>query len=283
MRQASAQLRVLLASNQFLMADLYTFTLISGTVLTYTDADINLKMNGVTYLATDAKIQRKGTKLQTGMTVNSIEIDVYAGVNNLVNGIPMLQAISTGAFDSADVIVQRVFMATWGDTSAGSIILFTGRVSDATATRTSAALTVKSYLDLLNINMPRNLYQASCSNSLYGLGCGVNREAVAVSATAGAGSTASTVKVATSKPDGWFNQGYSLFTGGQNAGLRRTIKVHASGQVLLAAPLPYPVSAGDTMKLYPGCDHTQATCINKFGNGARWRAMPFIPVPETAT
>ena len=179
--------------------------------------------------------------------------------------------------------MQRVFMPTWGNTSAGAITLLNGRVADMEATRTSAKLTVKSYLDLLNINMPRNIYQASCSYSLYDQGCGVSAASVAVSAVAGAGSTDSVLNVGTAQAAGWFGQGYVLFTSGVNANLRRTIKSASQSQLVLAYPLSAPPAAGDAMKLYPGCDHTQATCAARFNNAARWRAMPFIPVPETTT
>jgi uncharacterized phage protein (TIGR02218 family) len=284
MRAASDALKALLASDQFYMADLYTFTLASGVVLRYADGDLDLTLDGVTFYASGALIARKGIKSTTGTTVGTLEIDIYAGMTNLVSGAPILQEIATGAFDNADLLVQRVFMATWGDTSAGAIAMFSGQISDAPqATRTSAVMTAKTYMNLLNINMPRNLYQASCSYTLYDLGCGVDRSAMAVSAVAGSGSTSALINVSTAQSSGWFSQGYVLFTSGNNANLRRTIKSSSQSQLALAYPLPYAPAAGDTMTLYPGCDHCLSTCANKFGNGARFRAMPYTPVPETAT
>lgn len=283
MRDANPQLQALLASNQFIFADLYTFTLVSGQVLTYTDADINLTLDGMVFSATDVKIQRKGIKTTIGTQVGTLEIDLFPGPDNLVNGVPMIQALVGGAFDRADVLVQRVFMASWGDTSAGAISLFSGYITDSSPTRTTATLTVTSYSALLNIDMPRNLYQASCSLTLYGLGCGVKRSAVAVPATVGAGSTQSVVNVSTSQPVGWFSQGYVMFGSGQNANLRRTIKTNTSSQIVLAYPLQHAPAAGDSATLYPGCDHQCSTCSSKFGNSARFRATPYIPVPETAT
>ena len=283
MRSAPTALKALLASNQFLMAELYTFVLVSGISLYYTDADINLTYGGNTFLATDAKIERKGIKASVGTSVDNLEIDVYAGTTNLVNGVPLLQAIAGGALDYADVTVQRVFMATWGDTSAGAITLLTGRVADVQATRTSATITVKSYLDLLQMDMPRNLYQANCCYSLYNGGCGVSAASMAVAGTVGASSTTTLMNIVTSQTAGWFSQGYVIFNSGQNAGLRRTIKSGTQSQLVLAYPLPSAPAAGDTVTLYPGCDHTLATCKAKFNNAGRFRAMPYIPVPETAT
>ena len=46
---------------------------------------------------------------------------------------------------------------------------------------------INSHLELLNQKMPRNLYQASCINSLYDASCTLNRESFAANGTAGSG------------------------------------------------------------------------------------------------
>jgi hypothetical protein len=80
--------------------------------------------------------------------------------------------------------------------------------------------------------------------------------------------------------------GYILYTGGQNAGLKWSIKAQAisSGslqQLQLLKPLPFPVAAGDTIQLIPGCLKTIANCIG-FNNLIHIMAAPFVPNPETS-
>ena len=58
-------------------------------------------------------------------------------------------------------------MATPGDTSAGTVSIFSGRVADVQASRTEAILSVASDLTLLNVMMPRNVYQPARLHALF--------------------------------------------------------------------------------------------------------------------
>src|SRR3546814_18211015 len=71
--------------------------------------------------------------------------------------------------------------ATWparpGDPNkaVGSISLFSGRVANVEEVGRSAAMVkVKSDLSLLSVDMPRNVYQASCLNTLFDPICKLN-------------------------------------------------------------------------------------------------------------
>jgi hypothetical protein len=81
--------------------------------------------------------------------------------------------------------------------------------------------------------------------------------------------------------------GYVIFTTGQNAGLKWTVKAMGIStgsliQLQLIKPLPFPVAAGDLVELVPGCDKTIATCLNVFNNLIHNGSMPFTPNPEIA-
>ena len=84
------------------------------------------------------------------------------------------------------------------------------------------------------------------------------------------------------QPQGWFTHGVIEFLDGGNAGLKRTIRMHESGALLLTLPLLEAPQAGQRIMVYPGCDKRLETCQNRFNNFARFRGAPFIPVPETA-
>jgi hypothetical protein len=43
------------------------------------------------------------------------------------------------------------------------------------------------------------------------------------------------------------------------------------------AALPQGLAAGTTVTLFPGCDHTLATCSGKFSNTANYGGFPFMP------
>ncbi len=179
-------------------------------------------------------------------------------------------------------LTNSVGAPEWGDTSLGSVPLFEGRVGSVTATRTSAVLTVRSDLELLDIQMPRNLYQPGCSRTLFDAGCGLNAAAYAASGSVLAGSTAQQIVTVLSQPAGYFAQGHLQMTSGEANGQQASIASWAGGILTLIMPLSAIPAAGNSFTIWPGCDKTMNTCQAKFNNLARFRGFPFIPPAETA-
>jgi uncharacterized phage protein (TIGR02218 family) len=165
----------------------------------------------------------------------------------------------------------------------GAWIRFAGRVSGVqTLGKTQAVVACASWLDLLSMRLPADVYQSSCLNALGDARCGVNLAAFAVAAQASAGETQTVIPTALTQPTGWFDLGKVVFTGGVNAGLARTVKSYdASGAITLVSPLPSPPAVGDAFTAYPGCDLSMATCQGKFDALARFRGQPFVPAPST--
>lgn len=58
---------------------------------------------------------------------------------------------------------------------------------------------------------------------------------------------------------------------------RRYIVEHSGAYMTLNA-VPHTLSLGQAIRVYPGCDHTLATCNTKFGNSANYGGMPYIPI-----
>lgn len=291
MKAASSALLSLLASRQFFTADLYLFSLIGGGQLRYCSGDADIVWNGYDWTAggmTGPYFDRSGNKAQchwkVGLEVDTLTVDVLPGSASVL-GTPFLSAVRQGMFDGAEVTMYRAFMPTYGNVAAGTVIMFAGRVAEIDATRSVATFNISSHLELLNQNMPRNLYQAGCLNSLFDSACGLNRAAYAVSGTAASGSTSVLVNATLGQATGYFDMGVLAFAGGANSGISRTVKtyIHGSpGTISLIAPFPGAIAAGDSFTVYPGCDKQQGTCQNKFGNLARFRGFPYIPDISTA-
>lgn len=283
MKSASAELVTLLSTaRSFWMADLYTFTLVDGTVLRYTSADIDVTVGANTYLHTGPLIKRSRTRVALGTSVDTLDLDISAEATTLLSGLPWLQAISNGALDGATVDLARAFSDTPGGTIAGTVTLFSGRVSDTTTESLTARVMVRSFMELLNTKLPRNLCQPPCGYNLYDTGCGVSKAAFAAYSAVASGSTRQVLNCALATAAGYFDIGELVMTSGQNLGVIRTVKSYVPGVVELAYPLPKAVAVSDTFTIYPGCDKRVATCDTKFGNKARFRATPFVPAPETA-
>ena len=295
MKPASAALKSLLATRQFYAADLYTFALVGGGNLRYCAGDRDITANEFLYPAggaTGPYFDRKDNKAKChwkiGVEVDQLVFEVLPGGASVL-GAPFFAAVLAGVFDGAELTLERAFMAAYGDTSAGTVVLFAGRVAEIDCGRSLATFTVNSHLELLNLNLPRNLWQAGCVNMLGDAACGVNLASYAVDGAAEAGSMPSAVLASLAQASGWFDQGKISFTAGSNAGLSRGIKTWiagsggAPGTVSLIAPFPVAPATGDAFQIYPGCDKTlDANGCAKFANTARFRGFPYVPTPETA-
>lgn len=284
MRTASPQLIAMLNEDQFVMADLYTITTVQGDVYRYTSYDFDLNVAGHNYSSKGPIISREGISLSLGVEVDNLNISISVTNEQTFEGIRVVQAFHNGQMDGARFKLERIFLNPNDprNTSAGAVLLFEGRLIEPELDRNTISVSVASDLDDLNVQMPRNLYQPSCTNTLFDSACGLLRQNHVVSTTIETGSTASRILCQVNQPQGWFTQGVIEFLDGGNKGLKRTVRLHESGALLLTLPLLEEPQLGQRIKVYPGCDKRLETCDNRFNNRSRFRGAPFIPVPETA-
>ncbi len=286
MRSASsaliAQLNALRAGDApALVADLYTFTLRTGLVLTYTNADLPIMWNSYTYLANSMLVDGLRFKCAAGLDVDQQQITIIARPTDTISGVPFLQALRNGVFDGCNIQRERAFLTAWNVAPIGAVILFKGRIGTIDRIgRTTAEITVNSDLVLLDIDMPRNIYAPNCQHVLYDSGCGLDKEAFGADGAAGGGSTASVINWSSSSIA--YKQGTMTFASGANSGVAATIKDATSSALFLGYPLLHVPVVGDVFTAYQGCDHTRATCMSKFDNLLNFRGFPYIPPPTTA-
>jgi len=294
MKTTTPALIALWATRRFTAATLYEFLLNTGTILRYTSYDVDLAFGGNIYSAGGANgliIERSpNSNGQTttctwklGLEVSTLQFDVMPRAAT-INGVPFLEACKNGVFDGAVLTRYRAYMSKDALTTVvGTITLDAGPVGEIDAGRSYATFNVSDYRELLNIQMPRTLYQTSCSNQLYGTNCGLNKADFTTIGAASAGSTTSEIANSLSQAAGYFDLGVITFTSGSNAGASRTVKSYVNGNpIRLISPFAYPPAAGDTFSIYPGCQKNLATCISKFANAGNFRGEPFIPDAQTA-
>jgi uncharacterized phage protein (TIGR02218 family) len=288
------------------MADLYTFTLQGGTQHLYSAA-----MTAITdsttgrVFALGPRFERSKTRVVIGIQSDELDLRIYPAPADLLGATPWAEAVWQGELDGASVQLERAFMPSWGNTSPGTVVLFAGRVSDLEASRTMISLKVRSHLELLNIQMPRRLWQPSCNHSFGDTMCGYDRvhganaegTAIGIGALtflAAAGSTNVRV-LGAPVTTGPYALGTITALSGTNAGQSRTIASFASGgAITMTLGFLSPVAAGDSFEILPGCDRTLTTCGNVFrnsrvtaggynpANAERFGGFPFVPPPENA-
>src|SRR5271156_3382169 len=253
------------------MADLYTFTLVGGTtILRYSAALTPIVANGYLFAA-GPKFERSKTKIVIGTQVDELDIKIYPEMTDLVGSTSFLEAAWQGQFDGALLQLERAFMGAdgggYGDTSAGTVILFSGRISDIDSSRTGIDMKCRSHLELLNIQMPRRLWQPSCTHVFGDAMCQFNRATLQASFACLSGSTETQIlSTINPTPAGLYVQGTIFGLTGANAGDSRTVTGMSSGNVSVKLAFLSPPMVGDQFQLLPGCDRSVATCTNVFNN-----------------
>jgi uncharacterized phage protein (TIGR02218 family) len=272
-----------LATNtEFKMADLYTITLTAGSVLRYTTWDSTLVVLGNTFLTGPPSFERTAIEEKLGMDVSTIELTIQASTADLINGVPILQAVGLGFFDGAAFKIERLFMDSTG-AQIGTVIRFSGFIGPVNElSRSYAKIDVEAGTKLLQMQLPAVILQPGCTNTLFDARCGLVKASFAEVNAVQAGSTVNKLLSLSAKTDGYYDNGQIAFTFGANAGLVKAVKSYAGQFFVFNSPLPFVPNAGDAFIAYPGCDKTQATCTNKFSNLANFEGFPYVPAPETA-
>jgi hypothetical protein len=287
--------------------DLYTLTCVQGPVLRYTTCDRDVGYGGTTWLAGTVRIEPANQRNALFHAKIGLDVDSWQAVffprladdltgtafPDLIGSTPWLAAAAAGALDAAIVTVDRAYFGVPLPapqaaplTPVGVLRLFAGRVAEVDLGRTGACVTVNSHLELLNVQMPRRLFQAPCKHRLFDAGCTLNAASYAATGTAGAGSTRYIMVATLAAPSGsgTYTLGRVTFTSGLNKGFSRSVRSWDGTNWTFISPLPFALAEGDAFTAYPGCDKTFTTCQAFQGSNAflNFGGQPFIPAPETA-
>lgn len=302
MRSASTNLQDLLAARMpCWVRHCYSIALNDGTtVLDWTDFDQALVSGGTTY--SPAVLQYKRMTMRPTAEIPELEFSLFAADALTVGGIGIKTAVHNGLFDGARLILYRVWMPTPGDTSLGLVLMFNGRLSQATITASGIAFTAKGDNVLMNQQAPRNLYQTTCLHTFCDAGCNAASALVNSISTAnymlesnfansfsvGGGPTTTTIPWASAPTNpSLYILGKITFTSGACAGQVRTIRNADSTGLYLTYPTYGTPSAADTFSALMGCARTLHACQshadkngNQVNNQQNFRGEPFIPQAE---
>lgn len=299
MKSASGLLIALLATRQFVSANLYMFTDIDDNVYRWTSADRDVITGGNTWSSRGPLLD---TAQQTAHWKAGLDVDVWdlmvaprpfdpvtgSAFPDQLLGKPWVEAARAGALDGSEVLIERAYLPEWPQpytpsvVPTGKLILFGGRAAEIEPTRSGVLIHVRSHLELLNTNVPRNAFQAGCRFTLFGPGCSLDAADFVTSAVVGSGPTQTIIPATIAEAAGYFDLGRLVVTSGANNGFRRSIRKWDGTALTLISPLPYTVAPGDHFDVYPGCDKTKTTCTDKFSNLVNFGGFPDIPAPETA-
>lgn len=259
------------------ICELYEIRLKSGTILRYTTGQSDVVWGGHTFLA-DVITMERGTIISSiadaGLPVQECEVTLYPkDIEVFIGGESLAQFINRGAFDNAVVVIYRARFAY-------VVHLFEGFISNASSDRVSSTIKISDPKMMLDVEMPRLIWQPGCRHTLFGPGCLLSKTAFEHSSSVASGSTLSVIQCGLTQANDFFDLGEIVFTSGNNDGFSRSVKNYTVGVVYLSNPLPFIPEIGDTFKIVPGCDGRLVTCNDVFNNKINFGGQPFFPTPE---
>lgn len=181
------------------------------------------------------------------------------------------------------ITTVTVYRGHLTDTDGEFRVYWKGRVASASASGDTVSLSCENVFTSMRRPGLRAKYQKVCRHALYSDKCGVNDYdyAVVASATAVAGTTVTLDTLGSGEDNNNYFTGGTLET---STGELRYITSHSGLTLTLMYALPSLTeevndgSAGQsTVTLYPGCDHTRATCVSKFNNVDNFGGFPWLP------
>lgn len=293
----------LASARSAILVDAYTVVAKNNTVARWIGGDFDFVVPTPTArsFVRGPIIEREKLVQTVGLSVDPLRIgrmttkDVL-GNDVMFGAISLLTAARGGVLRGATLLLERLVFDPETFTPINPAASYKGRWEEFPGTleigsMQNGIIRAEALAEtvLLDIMMPRDLYQTMCRNQVFDEQCRLSRAAYLVTGSV-TGVTAdaqgvTVINTGLTQATGYFDGGVIRFTSGPNNGVMRTIKTHAnaSGQIAVALPWPLAPVIGNTFEVTPGCNRTMSQCQSKFNNLIHYRGEPFIPAPETVT
>ncbi|EAR51074.1 hypothetical protein OG2516_04229 [Oceanicola granulosus HTCC2516] len=247
-----------------------------GVALGFTDHDRDLVFDGLTFRA-DTGLSARESVRSTGLAVDNSEALGILSDDAVSAAAVSAADIEAGSYDGAEV---EAWLVNWRAPEERRV-RFRGHIGELRRGGGAFVAELRGLTDALNAPVGR-AYGPRCDALLGDAACGVDLEALAETAVAGAVADGRVLRCAdTGRAEGWYEGGRLEVTSGAAAGLAGIVKhdrIEAGERVLvLWEPIRAPVVAGDALRLLPGCDKAAGTCREKFHNFMNFRGFPHIP------
>ena len=273
MKQISPALAGHLSGEVTTLASCWKLTRRDSTVFGFTDHDQDITFESVNF------------KAATGFTPSAIENNASLTVDNLdIEGLLSDTAITeadilAGKYDFAEI---EIFQVNYNDLTQGALKLRRGWLGEVALQKHQFVAEVRGLTQRLSQTIGE-YFSPSCRATLGDDRCKVNLAAHTVTGSVtSAASNQEFTDSARTEASAIFSFGLLTFTSGANDGFSIEVKEYiyssvTGGKLILALPMPYTVSVGDTYSLSKGCDKTPETCLTRFSNIVNFRGEPFVP------
>jgi uncharacterized phage protein (TIGR02218 family) len=243
--------------------ELYEFSY-QGSTYRYTSSDRDITIGPVTY--TQFPIARTAIEDTGEIAKASITLTVrpdFAMANIFAVAPPS---------DVVNLIIKRVHMAE----TASATIIWAGRVLNVSWPSGACRMTCQTLYSSQKRPGLRRPYGRACPHVLYGNACGLNQAAFAEDVVVSGGATQTLQSAAFAAfADGYFRGGKVEIEISPGVTERRGIREHIGDTITLTYAFVGTEDITDAT-VYPGCDHTHATCVSKFANAINFGGQPYM-------
>ncbi|HVW55370.1 MAG TPA: DUF2163 domain-containing protein [Rhizobiaceae bacterium] len=250
-----------------------------GTVLGFTDHDLPLVVDGVSF------------EPQTGFTAS----EARSSLGLAVDTVDIEGALSSTAIDEADIEAGRydgaiveTMLVNWQEPADFAMIrkAVVGKI-----TRNDGALTAELESLTQSLDQPNGRYaRRGCDAELGDTHCrfDLTRAGFSGDGTVISRETEDTLLVSglDTFEAGWFANGLLTWTSGASSGTAERIVEHQVKPDGVALKFwqdgPVQPEPGDTFHIVAGCDKSFETCKAKFANPLNFRGFPHLPGNDAA-
>lgn len=279
MRNIPVSMQQSLNSGATTLCNCWAISRLDGVVMGFTDHDVDLNFDGLTYTANSA-LDASSYETSAGLS-----IDNQQAAGALRSDAITESDIHSGAYDSARVDLYRVDWQNPDD----RVLLFSGEIGEIERNNLSFKAELRGMAHRLNQPIGR-AYLYSCDAALGDNKCQVDLTDNTYSAEAAVVSIQSNRRFIVSgldqfSPD-WFSRGLIKWLSGDNKGQSLRIKFHAfEGDNIVIETWTLPANnlqSGDRFSIIAGCNKHFKTCRVKFANAANFRGFPHFPGDDWA-
>ncbi len=245
-----------------------------GTIMGFTDHDLPLSYDGLTFAASSG-LTARALQQGTGLAVDNSE-----AIGALSHDMIREEDIRTGRYDNADV---TAWLVNWANVDE-RMVQFRGTIGEIQRRDGQFTAELRGLTEALNQTYGR-VYQKPCSAVLGDKACQVNLNSPLYRGTYQiAGIEDNRVldlgPMSEFRQD-WFTRGTLRPTTGAASGLLAVIKEdrgNGTGRRLhLWSDIRTELEVGDLVEVTAGCDKRDETCRKKFENFLNFRGFPDIP------
>ncbi|MFP5423428.1 MAG: phage BR0599 family protein [Gammaproteobacteria bacterium] len=233
----------------------------------YTGADRDQSVGTQVFRAVRGGIADDGIRQTGEASVELLKITAPADleVASLFRGVPPSGEIALTIFDRHEGESEQ--SVSW----VGSI------QSVSWPKREQAQLVCQPLSARMTMQGLRQGWEPACHHALYSVACGVNRDLYRISALIQGITGAAIINGAfAGYPDGYFTAGWVEWPIGSGEYDMRSIERH-SGSTLVLLGGTAGLQAGQTLRVFPGCNQTMPICNSRFGNHLNFGGIWHLP------